>query len=135
MKKNLISVALFAVLATMAVSCQKENIMDPQSTVAEISTVRTVLYAVDGVEHRVTLHGDDEWTSFVESMISLSEQGHCVRIINEDAATHRIGTKDVQTLTTSSQATANAWVKEKADAGYSVSVTYENGQYSCMAIS
>ena len=29
MKRNMISVALFAVLATMAVSCQKENFMEP----------------------------------------------------------------------------------------------------------
>jgi len=33
MKRNMISVALFAVLATMAVSCQKENFMEPQSSV------------------------------------------------------------------------------------------------------
>lgn len=72
MRKHIIPVALFAVLATMAVSCQKEDIMEPQSTIAEISTVRTVLYAVDGVEHRVTLHGDDEWTSFVESRYTLT---------------------------------------------------------------
>lgn len=32
MKKNFISVALFVVLATMAVSCQKENLVEPQST-------------------------------------------------------------------------------------------------------
>lgn len=29
MKRNIISVALFAVLATMAVSCQKENLLEP----------------------------------------------------------------------------------------------------------
>lgn len=28
MKRNIISVALFAVLATTAVSCQKENVID-----------------------------------------------------------------------------------------------------------
>ena len=72
MKKHFISVALFAVLATMAVSCQKENLVEPQSATAEVGTVRTVLYAVNGVEHRVTLHGDDEWTSFVESRYTLT---------------------------------------------------------------
>lgn len=54
MKQNVITVALFAVLATMAVSCQKENLVEPQSAFAEIGTVRTVSYAVDGVAHRVT---------------------------------------------------------------------------------
>ena len=86
MKKQVISVALFAVLATMAVSCQKENFVEPQSAVAEVGTVRTVSYAVDGVAHQVTLHGDAEWDAFVDSMMSLSEQGYDVRIINENAA-------------------------------------------------
>lgn len=86
MKKQVISVALFAVLATMAVSCQKENFVEPQSSVAEVGTVRTVSYAVDGVAHQVTLHGDAEWDAFVDSMMSLSEQGYDVRIINENAA-------------------------------------------------
>lgn len=70
MKKQVISVAFFAVLATMAVSCQKENLVEPQSAVAEIGTVRTVSYAVDGVAHQVTLHGDAEWDAFVDSMMS-----------------------------------------------------------------
>lgn len=38
MKQNVITVALFAVLATMAVSCQKENLVEPQSAFAEIGT-------------------------------------------------------------------------------------------------
>lgn len=134
MKKHFISVALFAVLATMAVSCQKENIVDPQSATAEVGTVRTVLYAVDGVEHRVTLYGDDAWESFVDSMMDLTEQGYDVRIINENAATHRVGTKDVQTMTTSSQSEARTWAMQKADEGYTVTTHYENGQYKCIAV-
>lgn len=53
MRKHVIPVALFAVLATMAVSCQKENVMDfaPETTVSEAGTVYTVQYAVDGVLH------------------------------------------------------------------------------------
>lgn len=49
MKKNMISVALFVVLATMAVSCQKENVMDfvSETAVSEAGTVYTVQYAVD----------------------------------------------------------------------------------------
>lgn len=49
MKKQVISVALFAVLATMAVSCQKENVTDhvPGTSISEASAVYTVQYAVD----------------------------------------------------------------------------------------
>ena len=48
MKRNMISVALFAVLATMAVSCQKENVIDfaPETTISEAGTVYTVQYTI-----------------------------------------------------------------------------------------
>lgn len=52
MRRNIITVALFAVLSTMAVSCQKENVMDfaPETAVSEVGTVYTVQFAVDGFE-------------------------------------------------------------------------------------
>jgi hypothetical protein len=134
MKKNFISVALFVVLATMAVSCQKENLVEPQSTTAEVGTVRTVLYAVDGVEHVVTLYGDDAWNVFVNNMLVLSEQGHDIRFINESAKTSVLPTKETQTLTTTSQSEANAWMREKGDEGYTVTLKHENGQYTCVAV-
>ena len=46
MRKNFVPVAVFLMLTTMAVSCQKEGPMEPQSAVAEIGTVRTVHYSV-----------------------------------------------------------------------------------------
>ncbi len=134
MKKNFISVALFVVLATMAVSCQKENLVEPQSTTAEVGTVRTVLYAVDGVEHVVTLYGDDAWNVFVNNMLVLSEQGHDIRFINESAKTSVLHTKETQTLITTSQSEANTWMREKGDEGYTVTLKHENGQYTCVAV-
>lgn len=135
MKKQVISVALFAVLATMAVSCQKENFVEPQSAVAEVGTVRTVSYAVDGVAHQVTLHGDAEWDAFVDSMMSLSEQGCDVRIINESASSQSPATKDVQTITTTDRNEAKAWAKQKSDEGYAVAIHHDNGVYTCVAVS
>ena len=46
MRKNFVPVAVFLMLTTMAVSCQKERTIEPQSAVAEIGTVRTVHYIV-----------------------------------------------------------------------------------------
>lgn len=135
MKKQVISVALFAVLATMAVSCQKENFVEPQSAVAEVGTVRTVSYAVNGVAHQVTLHSDAEWDAFVDSMMSLSEQGYDVRIINESAASQSPATKDVQTITTTDRNEAKAWAKQKSDEGYAVAINHDNGVYTCVAVS
>ncbi len=134
MKRDIIAVALFAVLATMAVSCQKENLVEPQSAVAEIGTMRTVSYTVDGVTNQIILHNDTEWDAFVDSMLSLSAQGHNVRFFNESANVQGLSTKEVQTITTSNQAEAKAWSKEKADKGYTVSTTYTNGQYVIVAI-
>lgn len=134
MKRNIITVALFAVLATMAVSCQKENLVEPQSTIAEIGTVRTVSYTIDGVTNQIILQNDAEWDAFVDSMLSLSAQGHDVRFVNESASVQELPTKDVQTITTPDQEKAKAWSKEKADQGYTVSTTYANGQYTVIDI-
>lgn len=134
MKRNIITVALFAVLATMAVSCQKENFMEPQSSVMEVDSVRSVLYSVNGVEHSVTLYNDEEWDAFVDTMMSLARQGYDVRFVDQNAAAHSIATKDTQTYTTSNQADAKAWAKEKAGQGYSVSTSYTNGQFVVHAV-
>ena len=50
MKRNIISVALLAVLSAMAVSCQKENIIEPQIAIEEVSTVRIVSYTIDDIQ-------------------------------------------------------------------------------------
>lgn len=42
MRKTFTTIALFAVLGTLAVSCQKENIIDETNIVAENGTVYTV---------------------------------------------------------------------------------------------
>lgn len=68
MKRNMISVALFAVLATMAVSCQKENVIDfaPETTISEAGTVYTVQY---------TISNDSEWDAFMQTVFALSREG------------------------------------------------------------
>lgn len=61
MNRKVITIALLAVLGTMATGCQKENFADAtsESAISEASTVYTVQYAVNGVEHTVTLYGDE----------------------------------------------------------------------------
>jgi len=134
MKKHIISGALFLVLMTMAVSCQKENIVEPQSATAEIGTVRTVSYAVNGVAHRVTLYSDTEWDNFVESLFALSDQGYDVRFIDEGASSQVPHTKDVQTITTTDRNEAKTWAKAKSSEGYAVEIHQANGVYTVVAI-
>ena len=134
MRKNFVPVAVFLMLTTMAVSCQKERTMEPQSAVAEIGTVRTVHYIVNGVDHQITLYSDAEWDAFVDSMMSLSEQGKEVRIINEDAATQTSMAKDIQTFTTTDKDEAKAWVKQKTEEGYAVTILFKDDVYTCVAV-
>lgn len=129
----MITVALFAVLVTMSVSCQKENVVEPQNAVAEVGTVRTVLYTVDGVTHQITLHGDNEWNNFIASMMTLTEEGHVVKIINESVTVRPLATKDTQVYTSTDKKAAMAWTQKKLDEGYSVEVSFQNGLYVCIA--
>lgn len=100
MRKIFITIALFAVLGTLTVSCQKENIIDETSIVAESGKVYTVSYTVDGVTHQLTLVGDDAWHDFLNRMFALAEEGYEVSFRNEDRASRVLSSKDVVTYTT-----------------------------------
>ena len=65
MKKSTKTVALFAVLSTLAVSCQKENILNEPTTIEQNSSIYMVRYSIDGVMHQLTLSGDDAWHDFL----------------------------------------------------------------------
>ena len=135
MRKQFILVALLAVLASLAAGCQKENLVEPQTIVAENSAVRTVRYTLDGALHQTTLCSEAEWDAFIDSMMTLSEQGVDVRFINETAASRTVSKKDTQTITTTDRDEAKEWSKEKADEGYSVEIHQSGGVYECIAVS
>ena len=82
MKKTIITVALLAVLTSLAVSCQKEEAditsATPSTVIAENDTHRTVVYTIDGVSYRLTLLGDEAWHDFLSRMFALAEEGHSV---------------------------------------------------------
>ena len=107
MKKNIITVALLAVLATMAVSCQKEDAditsANPSTVIAENDAVRSVVYTIDGVTYRLTLVGDQAWRDFLLRMFALAEEGRTVTFRNEEAASRVIPSKLVETFTTSNK--------------------------------
>lgn len=49
MNKTIRTAAVFAVLSMMAVSCQKEQVIDPSGVEARVENVYKVSYSVDGV--------------------------------------------------------------------------------------
>lgn len=75
MRKTFTTIVLLAMLGTLAVSCQKENIIDETSIVAENGTVYTVGYSIDGVTHQLTLVGDEAWHDFLSRMFASAEEG------------------------------------------------------------
>lgn len=136
MRKTFTTIALVAMLGALAVSCQKENIIDEPPVVAENGTVYTVSYAVDGVTHQLTLVGDEAWRDFLNRMMALAEEGHEVTFRNEEAASRVVSTKEVVTYSTSSHDDAYSWAEKMVDDGYTVTITFDKEKkiYTCYAI-
>lgn len=136
MSKTLTTIALFAVLGTLAVSCQKENIIDETNIVAENDTVYKVSYTVDGVTHQLTLVGDEAWHDFLNRIVALAEEGHEVSFRNEEASLRAVSTKEKVTYTTTNQDEALVWSEMMIKDGYTVTISYDkaSGIYTCIAI-
>lgn len=138
MKKHMISVALIAVLATMAVSCQKEDIstMATETSVSDARTVYTVQYAVDGVLHSATIHNEAEEQALMQYLMALTREGKEVSIYDENAYNNSIATKDTQVHTTTSEENASTWSIGKTREGYKVTIVFnsDTSEYTCIAI-
>ncbi len=126
MSKVIKTLAVFMLLGTLAVSCQKENMVEPNATEVQACTVRTVSYTIDGVEHLTVLHGDEEWNAFLSWMLALSKEGRQVSFRNLNAASNNIQSKEVVTYTTTSEDDAITWGKKMADDGYEVIIYFDN---------
>lgn len=129
--------ALFAVLATMAVSCQKENVMDfvPETTASEVGTVYTMQYAVDGVLHSITISNDSEWDAFMLTIFALSREGSKINLMDENRPANGFLTKETQVYTSTNESNASTWTQEKVLGGYRVTVVYNQTtrEYTCIA--
>jgi len=136
MRKTFTTIALLAVLGTLAVSCQKENIIDETSIVAESGKVYTVSYTVDGVTHQLTLVGDDAWHDFLNSMFAMAEEGYEVSFRNEETASRIVSAKEVVRYSTKERDKAYAWADAMVEEGYTVFISYdrETGIYTCEAV-
>ena len=133
MKKTLTTVTLFAVLGTLAVSCQKE-------TLTELSPVTTqdetylITYSVDGVSMQTRLNGDEALRAFLQRLTALAREGHRVTVRNENTVS-QASTKEVVTYRTKSEDDANEWAAKMIRDGYEVEIDYDDktGEYVCTA--
>ena len=134
MKKIFITVSLFAVLGTLAVSCQKETLTELSPVAAQAETY-LITYSVDGVSMQTRLNGDEELQTFFHRLTALAREGHRVTVRNENTVS-QASTKEVVTYRTKSEEDAAEWLDKMYKDGYTVSIDYddETGEFVCIAI-
>lgn len=135
MNKTIRTVAVFAVLSMMAVSCQKEQIYDPQIAVVQTNAMYTIHYTVDGVSYTTIINDETSWHQFLLRMVALAREGHSVSF-RDSSQTGVSVTKEVVTYTTTSEDDAVEWASKMIADGYSVDIQYDRktGIYTCTAI-
>ena len=135
MKKQVKTVALFTVLSLMAVGCQKETIVEPNTGMQQMMNVRTVTYSIDGVSQQIVIRGDEAWRDFLKQLTAMAREGHRIQFRCEEARSNASSSKDVVTYTTSNEEDAIAWCASMYDKGYEVSFYYDqkSGKYICTA--
>ncbi|MBQ1408473.1 MAG: hypothetical protein IIY87_01810 [Bacteroidales bacterium] len=135
MKRVFTTVALLAVLGTLAVSCQKEFCDNQTTNVAENAVIHYVQYSINGVSYRMTLVGDEAWQAFLERMLALATEGNTITFRDESVSSQIAQTKDVVTYTTTNGDDAIEWADKMAQLGYTVTIEYDKrtGIYTCTA--
>lgn len=135
MNINFKKVALFTVLSMMAVGCQKETIVEPNTGMQQTMSIRIVTYTIDGISQRVTICGEQNWREFIDTLLALAEQGHSVSFKNETANSSQGLAKNVITFETYDKKEANEWCDHMSDEGYTVYMYFDErtGKYTCIA--
>lgn len=132
MKNVIITLAALALLATTAISCQKET--DDSSVIPITCSKHNVIYHIDGATHYAYIHSETEWHAFMERMFALARQGHRITVSRTTTA-RQVATKETVTYKTSDPEDAKRWAKDMIAEGYEVDITYdeESGIYIVIA--
>ena len=133
MKKHTIKLMLFlALFGGVATSCTKEELTE-SPCVAAIS--QSAAYVVDGRLCYANPQTEEEWAAFLDRMFALVEEGHTVQFWRNGLRQQYAAAKEVITFTTTDREKAKKWAAEKAAAGYSVTVSFDqqSGIYTCIA--
>ena len=126
---------LIALLSMMAVGCQKENIVETATPIAEEEAVYSMYYSADGIIHHVILHSEEDVDSFYSYLMALVTGGTHVRVFGNNPTSQAPIAKEVVTFTTTDKNEATLWSKEMALNGYTVDMEYDSktGVYTCTA--
>ncbi len=135
MNKKVLTVALMAVLGTMAVGCQKEMFVDPQSSLEEASTDYTVRYTVNGVMHTAMPKSEEEYDALLMRLVILTRSGYEVEVSDDNYVPSALATKETLEYKTPNEADAFNWTKQKSREGYKVRMVYDEKkcEHICIA--
>ena len=137
MKKTIRTIALMAVLGLVAVGCQKESSLSPQSTATyEEATIHSVNYTIDGVSRNASFVSEEEWEVFLYRLIAKAEEGYSVSFRNANTGPNMKQSREIVTHTTRSRKDAYEWSDAMEAKGYTVHIDYDKttGVYTCTAI-
>ena len=134
MKKTILTVALFTVLSTLAVSCQKEESTIAEGTVSSQTDTQYCLhYSIDGKRFHASFATKEERHAFMLHLTALTRDGHRIRMsIN---APQRDAANRTETFTTPDPDKAAEWMENMAMQGYIVECFFDedSGMYICTA--
>ncbi len=130
MKKVIRTVALFTVLGVAATSCQKDELVVSQASIAEV----TVTYMAGNQYGSAVLADDVAWDLFLTRMLALAREGYEVTIFSGLSSGHN--SKEVVTFTTDNEDEAKHWAKNMTEQGYNVTISFDDktGIYTCTAM-
>lgn len=133
MKKTIITVALFAVLGTMAVSCSGDE--NEASNAAWVQETYQMYYSVDGENMQVRLNGDGELRNFIRKLVDMTREGHHITVRRGDGKCLSLSKEKVEFRTESEDA-ANQWTLDMVKKGYTVTLDYDKnaGEFVCVAV-
>jgi hypothetical protein len=130
MKRIIRTTACVALLTMTTVSCQKDGMYQQNTNESLCGT--TLYYAVDGVSHETSFYDNNGWDMIMNNLFALARQGYTI-VIHTNTNNIPIKDKETITFTTTSESEAKEWANEMVTLGYTVTITFKSGVYTCIA--
>lgn len=137
MNKKVMKAALFVVLSSMTVGCQKEDFPTNTTEITGVANPScTLVYSINGVVFTSTYATEEECHAFMLHLMELSREGNEIVVSANDYGSNVLGTKETVTYTTPSSDDAAAWSEKMIKDGYRVYVTYDSVKkvHICVAV-
>lgn len=135
MKKTALLIAVAAVVATLAVACQKDNAKPEPQAVVQTAAYPTgnINYTVGKISNTVNVGSVEQWNTLLGECLDGADSGHLVTIAHQGSSASP--SKERLTYVTDSREAALAWVDSRFNEGYDVTLWYdsEEGKYYCVA--